>query len=177
LTADSHAVDGHLDNQAERVFDSQFKNVVRDMSKQLSGFVEWISQQDFYANTTIVILGDHLYQDSTIFPAGFRMQKMHNGYEDKYLKKDFAKNYNRYPLNIFINSLLDSSSTKNRSFSHFDMFPAMIESIGGVFDSPGLALGRSMTKGKTLLEQFGEAEMNRQLRRKSDFYGALWKSE
>jgi phosphoglycerol transferase len=175
LTADTHPADGYLDNEAERIFDSQFKNVIRDMSRQLSAFVEWLTEQDFYENTTIVILGDHLYQELSFFPDDFRIQKVSSKYENRYFTEDSTKSYNRYPINIFINSLFDSRNAKNRTFSHFDMLPVMIESIGGIFDSEGLALGRSLFKGSTLAEKYGEAEMNRQLRLKSELYDLFWR--
>jgi len=174
-TLDTHPVDGYLDNEAERLYNSRFKNVVRDMSRQLSAFTEWLARQDFYANTTIVILGDHLYQDSTFFPGAFRMKKLSPNHESRYFTGNTVKSGSRYPINIFINSLLDPSNVKNRAFSHFDMLPALIESVGGAFDSEGLALGRSMTAGTTLLEKYGEAEMNRQLRLASNLYDSLWK--
>ncbi|MDR1838357.1 MAG: LTA synthase family protein [Treponema sp.] len=159
LTVDTHPSDGYLDDEAEIVFDSQYKNVIRDMSRQLYAFVDWLKQQDFYENTTIVILGDHLYMDWSFFPN----------------TDGTTESYNRYPINIFINSLLNQSNVKNRIFSHFDMLPTIIESIGGIFDSEGLALGRSMLNGHTLLEKYGEAEINRQLRSKSSLYDLFWR--
>ena len=38
--------------------------VLHCSSKQVTEFVSWIQQQDFYENTTIVISGDHLTMDS-----------------------------------------------------------------------------------------------------------------
>jgi len=174
-TVDTHPTDMYLDNIAERLYNSQPKNAIRDMSKQLFAFVEWLKQQDFYENTTIVILGDHLYQDSSLFPNDFKIQYLFSKYQSGYSYEDTTKRYNRYPIDIFINSLLKSQNVKNRSFSHFDIMPAIIESIGGNFDSEGLALGRSMTNGATLLEKYGEEEMNRQLWNRSKLYDSLWK--
>jgi phosphoglycerol transferase len=179
LTADTHPADGYLDNQAERLFDTQYKNVIRDMSRQLHDFVDWFYRQPFYENTTLVILGDHLYQDSTIFPEHFRIQKLSSRYEKRYFDKNIKEVYNRYPINIFINSLLDQQNIKNRAFSHFDILPALLESIGGVYDAQGLALGRSMNipGNLTLLEKYGEPLINEYLRRKSVLYNALWGAE
>jgi len=174
-TLDTHPTEGYLDEQAERLYNSQFKNVIRDMSRQLYAFIDWLKQQDFYENTTIVILGDHLYQDTTFFPDNFKMKKLSPNYNSRYFTGNTLKSNNRYPINIFINSLLDSSKVKNRAFSHFDMLPVIIESVGGIINAEGLALGRSMTKGTTLIEKYGEAQMNRQLRLKSNLYDSLWK--
>jgi phosphoglycerol transferase len=155
LTADTHPVGGYLDTSAVRRFDSQYKNVLFDMNKQLSGFLEWLKEQEFYENTTVVVLGDHLYVDFSVFP------------------KDYQSK--RFPVNIFINSLLSGDNTKNRIFSHFDMFPALIDSIGGVYSAKGLALGRSMNKGEsTLLEEFGFDYVNDALQERSNYYNKLW---
>jgi phosphoglycerol transferase len=177
LTADTHPTGGYLDDQAEKIFDSRYKNVLRDMSKQLYAFMNWLEQQEFYENTTVVILGDHLYQDSLFFPEKFRIKDLASRYEKEILTENSIETYNRYPINIFINSFLNPNEVKHRKFSHFDMLPTLIESIGGVFESEGLAIGRSIngTNGNaTLLNKYGEAAMNMQLKRQSALYNSLW---
>jgi phosphoglycerol transferase len=158
LTVDTHPTDGYLDEYAEKKYSSQYKNVLADMSRQLHDFVEWIRLQDFYENTTVVILGDHLYMDSTFFPPEFR--------SDSYLRR---------PVNIFINSFLEQRHAKNREFSHFDIYPALIDSIGGTYDAAGFGLGRSMNKGEqTLIERLGIDYVNQNLMRKSKLYNSLY---
>jgi phosphoglycerol transferase len=175
LTADTHPVDGYLDTDAEKIFDSQYKNVLFDASRQLADFLKWLEEQPFYENTTVVVLGDHLYQDSSFFPKDFQIHSLSSRYEASYYRDELNNKYKRFPVNIFINSLLHEEHTKNRIFSHFDIFPALIDSIGAIYHAEGLALGRSMNKGeKTLLEILGVDEVNRALRQKSDYYNALW---
>jgi phosphoglycerol transferase len=176
LTADTHPVGGYLDDHAERKYKGRYENVLADMSKQLNNFIEWVRLQDFHDNTTIVILGDHLYQDSNIFPDDYKIHRLSSRYESIYFEEGVGGNkYKRRPLNIFINSLLNPAYAKNREFSHFDMFPALIDSIGGRYDSAGLGLGRSMNKGeKTLIEQIGRQFFDDNLKRKSDFYDSLY---
>jgi phosphoglycerol transferase len=176
LTVDTHPLGGYLDEEAEVVFDSQYKNVLRDASKQLSGFVEWIQKQDFYENTTVVILGDHLYQDSSIFPEKFKIKASASKHEKDYFSKNGGSAYNRYPLNIFINSPLNPNSAKGRIFSHFDLFPVLIESIGGVYTGEGLGLGRSLHErgGGGMIEKYGVVAINEQLWHKSALYNTLW---
>jgi hypothetical protein len=56
------------------------------------------------------------------------------------------------------------------------MLPVLVESIGGVYEGDGIALGRSLN-GKdtvTLVKKYGEVSVNRQLRHKSIFYNTLW---
>jgi len=176
-TLDTHPVEGYLDEFAEIIFDSQYKNVLRDTSKQLDDFIEWLRQQPFYENTTVVILGDHLYQDSSFFPQDFQVQKLASRYERKYFDGKNEDNYNRFTMNIFINSLLPPNENKNRKISHFDILPLLIESIGGSFNEKGLALGRSLNipeENNTLVEQYGVKFVNEQLKRKSILYNRLW---
>jgi phosphoglycerol transferase len=177
LTVDTHPSGGYLDDYAEKKYAGQFENVLADMSKQLNDFIEWIQTQDFYDNTTVVILGDHLYQDSSVFPDDYKIHKLSSKYERLYFQESAGGNkYKRRPINIFINSLLNPANAKNREFSHFDMFPALIDSIGGQYDAAGLGLGRSMHKGeKTLIEQSGRQFVEENLKRKSDFYDSLYK--
>jgi phosphoglycerol transferase len=157
-TADTHPPAMYLDADALEIFNSRQKNVLYSMDSQLSNFLAYLAEQPFYENTTIVVLGDHLYMESDIFPNDFN-----SGIS------------NRFPLNIFINSLLNGRYSKNRLFSHFDIFPAIIESIGGSYDAPGLGLGRSMNKGeRTLLELLGVDYVNNVLPQKSAYYNNLW---
>jgi phosphoglycerol transferase len=99
LTVDTHPADGYLDNEAEKMFGSQYENVLHDMSRQLYDFIFWLKDKDFFENTTVVILGDHLYMDSSVF------------------QKDYSrKNDQRFPINIFINSILDEQKQKTGYF-------------------------------------------------------------
>ena len=59
LTADTHHEDGYMDETTEVKFEEQYANVIANSSKQVDEFLAWIKQQDFYSNTTIVIVGDH----------------------------------------------------------------------------------------------------------------------
>jgi phosphoglycerol transferase len=157
LTADTHFSGGYLDEIAERKYEDQFENVLLDMSRQLDEFISWIKAQDFYENTTVVILGDHLYMDSSFFPPD-------------------ADWNNRRPLNIFINSLLEEDHSKNREFTHFDIFPTLIDSIGIDYDAPGLGLGRSMARGEpTLVESLGSSLFGEGISRKSRKYNSFFR--
>ena len=61
LTADTHFEDGYVCELCGTEYgDNQYANVLACSSNQVSEFVSWIQQQDFYDNTTIVISGDHL---------------------------------------------------------------------------------------------------------------------
>ena len=56
LTADTHFEDGYVCELCGTEYgDNQYANVLACSSNQVSEFVSWIQQQDFYDNTTIVI--------------------------------------------------------------------------------------------------------------------------
>lgn len=158
LTVDTHPPGEFLDKQAAQIFDTPFKNVIYNADTMLFDFVSWIQKQDFYENTTVVILGDHLYMDSWMFPAGFHAQSAQT---------------HRYPLNVFINSPLNPAQAKGRALSHFDMLPLLVQAVGGSFEGDGLALGRSL-QTRTLLEKDGAEYLNKEIGRRSDYYNALW---
>ena len=64
LTADTHFENGYLCRLCGDTFgDNKYANVMACSSRQVSEFVKWIQQQDFYANTTVVVVGDHLTMD------------------------------------------------------------------------------------------------------------------
>ena len=60
VTADTHFPDGYLSPNVELKYDSQYENVYAYSSKSINEFINWAKTQEFYENTTIVILGDHL---------------------------------------------------------------------------------------------------------------------
>ena len=65
LTVDTHFEDGYLCEDCQDTYGSdQYANVMACSSKQVSEFVKWVQEQDFYENTTIVISGDHPTMDS-----------------------------------------------------------------------------------------------------------------
>ena len=64
LTVDTHFEDGYVCGLCTDEFgDDQYSNVMACSSRQVSEFVQWIQEQPFYENTTIVISGDHLTMD------------------------------------------------------------------------------------------------------------------
>ena len=66
-TADTHAPDGWLSPNAEKKFDTQYANCIYYSQKEAVKFVRWIQEQDFYENTTIVLIGDHLSMANAFF--------------------------------------------------------------------------------------------------------------
>ncbi len=150
LTVDTHAP-GFLNPVCEKKFDIHLKNVVACSDKLVGDFIGWLKKQDFYKNTTIVLLGDHLAM-------GCELSKQH--------KQD----PNREIVNIFINPVKITENTE-RTFAAFDLMPTIIESIGGEIKGGRLGLGTSLFCGKkTLIERDGRWEFDKKIYEKSRLY-------
>lgn len=156
LTVDTHHIGGYLCELCGNKYPEQYKNVLECASKQVVGFVQWVQSQPFYENTTIVIVGDHLYMDSQFFPDSI-------SYDE------------RHAINIYINSLASSDKRqKNRRFSTLDTFPTILDAMGASYDGPGLGLGRSLFRDSpTLVEKYGVEYINKELSKKSATYDRL----
>ncbi|MDR1952925.1 MAG: LTA synthase family protein [Clostridiales Family XIII bacterium] len=156
LTADTHHVGGYVCELCKNDFPEQYANVIACSDRQVAAFVAWIRQQDFYENTTIVIVGDHLSMDSGFFTE-FGMDP----------------DYERTTLNIIINPAVaaDPATTKNRQFATFDLFPTTLAALGATWEGDRLNLGTNLFSGAhTLVEEFGFENVDDELKQKSDFY-------
>ena len=103
LTVDTHFEDGYVCRLCRNDYDDQYANVMACSSRQVYEFVNWIQQQQFYQDTTIVLVGDHLTMDSDF------CQKVND-------------NYQRIVYNAFINSAVETNNLKNRKFTTLDIF-------------------------------------------------------
>ena len=152
MTLDTHYGTARFsDDVCERKYGphNNIENVISCSDKQITDFISWLQQQEFYKDTVVVVLGDHLT-----------------------MNKFFTKDMNRKPINIFINSPVAAANTKNRVFTPFDIYPTIIESLGAKIDGHRLGLGTSLfsdmptlTEGKMTLK-----DMDINVRKKSRLY-------
>lgn len=157
LTVDTHHEDGYLCEQCPNNYDNQYANVWACASKQLNEFVNWIKEQDFYENTSIVILGDHCSMDSDFFEE-YTYDKHHGATVRKV-------------YNAFINAKNEPSQEKNRLFTTMDMYPTILSSLGVRIEGERLGLGTNLfSNEKTLSEIYGYETMFKELNKKSHFY-------
>lgn len=155
MTLDTHyGTYRFADDVCERKFGphNNIENVVSCSDKQISNFIEWIKEQDFYNNTVVVIIGDHLT-----------------------MNQRFTKDMDRKLVNVFINTPVAAINTKNRIFTPFDIYPTIIESLGAKIDGHRLGLGTSLfsdvptlTEGKLKIE-----DLDIEVRKKSKIYDWL----
>lgn len=151
LTADTHFTDGYMDSSCEKPFDVAYANSFHCSDNKIYEFINWIKKQDFYEDTTIVIVGDHLTMQEGFYPS--------NSDNDRYL------------YNVFINSSVDTDNSKNRSFSVFDLYPTTLAAMGATIDGNKLGLGVNLfSEEETLLEKMELKDLNSELVKKSDFY-------
>lgn len=152
LTADTHFTDGYLDNSCDTPFDKKYANVMHCSDRMINEFISWVMEQDFYDNTTIVLVGDHLTMQSSFYD-------------------DIDKNYTRSVYNVFINSRASSNNTKNRIFSAMDIYPTTLAAIGAKIDGDRLGLGTNLySDKKTLMEELGYKYVSNELKKRSNYY-------
>ena len=155
LTADTHFYDGYLSQKAENKFDSKYENVYAYSSKSIYEFVGWVKKQEFYKNTTIVIVGDHL------------------GMQAEFYTDRMDKKYERTIYNVIINPVIEAKNNKNRVFTAMDLYPTMLASIGVEIEGDRLGLGTNLYSNKTTLaEEFGIESLNAEIKKNSTFYNS-----
>jgi len=151
LTVDTHFTDGYMDDSCEEVFDNKYANSFYCSDSKIGEFVDWIKKQNFYENTTIVIVGDHMTMQSNFY--------------------ELDKNYQRGIYNTFINSKIEPKKEKNRLFSTLDFFPTTLASLGVEIEGNRLGLGVNLfSKEKTLVEKLGLENLNKEISKKSYYY-------
>lgn len=154
LTVDTHFTDGYVCDLCEENFNAQYSNVLACSSRQVAEFVEWVQQQDFYENTTIVIAGDHLTPDSY------------------YIANEGASGFDRRTYVTIINPADGKHSEKvNRTYTTLDLFPTTLSAMGVEIEGDRLGLGVDLYSGKqTLVEEMGLDALNTELLKNSDYY-------
>ncbi len=150
LTVDTHFEDGYPCELCTDEFgDNQYANVMACSSRQVKELVDWIQQQDFYENTTIVIAGDHPTMD-------------------KDFCEDIDDDYTRKVYTTYINPAAELETTEKRNYTTFDNFPTTLAALGVKIDGNRLGLGTNLfSSTQTLTERFGIDKMESELKKKS----------
>ncbi len=157
LTADTHFEDGYVCDLCQDLHDgNQYGNVISCSDKQVSEFISWIQQQDWYDNTTIVITGDHPTMDSDFCDP-------------------VSSDYSRRVYTAYINAdPIENHSKGERQYTTLDTFPTTLAAMGVSIEGNRLGLGTNVFSGEeTLLEKDGMQMINTEFSKKSDFLSAL----
>ena len=160
LTVDTHHVGGYQCELCQPSISGEtYDQSISCSSRQVAAFVQWLQQQPYYEDTTIIIVGDH--------------ESMDNGYFQRMVDKD----YQRLIYNCFINPATSAKRVKNRQFTALDLFPTTLAAMGCTIEGNRLGLGTDLFSGQiTLCEKYGFEELNDELAKASDYYEEnFWK--
>lgn len=155
-TIDTHFPRGYVDEVRCKGVRAGLEGAYLCADKLIAEFVEFVQNSPFGANTTIIIFGDHLSMAQNFVP----------------------NEANREVFNLFINPRFELSAqellklSKNRTLSHFDLAPLILNSVG--LNVTALGFGRNPLRQKTLLEEaFSVPEFDAELAKTSHIYNAL----
>lgn len=156
LTVDTHFEDGYVCEKCEDTYgDDQYANVMACSSKQIEEFIQWIQEQDFYENTTIVLAGDHLTMDSDFC-------------------EDVSYDYERKTYVSYINSASEPEMNTSRTYTTFDHFPTTLAALGAQIEGNRLGLGTNLfSTEETLVERYGIDYENQELEKRSELLDRL----
>lgn len=155
LTVDTHFSDGYLCELCGDEYQEKYANVISCASRQALAFVEWMEEQPWYEDTTIVIVGDHLSMNEEFFGN--------------------IRDFDRRIYNCFYHlpERLPVSRAKKRNFNTMDLCPTILASIGISIEGDRLGIGTNLfSETPTLQEELGieGAELDNELNRFSEFY-------
>ncbi len=155
LTVDTHFEDGYPCRLCRNDFDDQYSNVFACSSRQVTEFVKWIAEQDFYEDTVIILAGDHLTMDGDYC-------------------ENVDKTYHRRVYTDIINAAPSGKEKNGREYTTMDLFPTTLAAMGAKIEGDRLGLGANLYSGEeTLIEQYGEEGLSDQISKRSSFMESL----
>ncbi|MDO5722732.1 MAG: LTA synthase family protein [Actinomycetaceae bacterium] len=154
--ADTHPNGGYVSPRMTQTPSSkQYGNVIHYSQGEVVELVRWIQAQPWYKDTVIVVTGDHKSMDNEFFVG-------------------WDPSYERTVVNMIVNAAVPDPGrgrTHQRDFAPFDFFPTILASLGVKIEGDRLGLGTNLYSDKpTLLEEHGFEYVDRELRKRSDFY-------
>ena len=153
LTVDTHHIGGYQCENCLGEYEETYEQSISCSSRQVLEFVNWLKEQPFWENTTVVITGDHLSMD--------------NGY----FQRNVDEGYDRMVYNCILNSPVTSGNTKNREYCAVDLFPTTLAALGCTIEGDRLGLGTNLFSSlPTLAEKWGFERFDTELGRASDYY-------
>jgi len=153
LTVDTHHIGGYQCEYCTDEYEETYEQSIACSSRQVLEFVEWMKQQSWWSNTTVVITGDHLSMD--------------NGY----FQRNVDEGYDRMVYNCILNAPVTTFNTKNREYAAVDLFPTTLAALGCTIEGNRLGLGTNLFSPlPTLSEKWGFDRFNSELSKASDYY-------
>jgi phosphoglycerol transferase len=158
LTVDTHFEDGYLCPECPTTFgDNQYANVMACSSRQVSSFLAWMQTQDFYKDTSVVIVGDHPTMDADFC----------NAVPSDYVRKSYV---------AYLNSAVSCQDPSlRRDYSPLDTLPTTLASMGVTIPDETLGLGVNLfSSSPTLIEEYGLEDVKTELLKKSELIDTLF---
>ncbi len=147
-TVDTHEPTPFLDPSCPKNYGDK-RDIIFCADKMAADFIEWIQKQDFYPETTIVVMGDHIsIGKNDILP----------------------QDQKRRIFNMIINPQPGLTAQKHR-WTTLDLAPTILEAAG--FDCGKLALGRSLWQKEPTLEEKYGLSLDLEFNKSSAFYRQL----
>lgn len=160
LSVDTHFMDGYVDEACDASYGLNYANAISCSDTLLGEFMGWLADQDFYDDTTIILVADH------------------NTMNDGFLSMAIDERRSLYNSFLNVNLDYDPINTKHRQFSALDMFPTTLAALGAHIEGDYLGLGVNLFSGsQSLLEILGEERMNMELLKQSDYYERFYGEE
>lgn len=155
LTVDSHFTNGYTDKSCPSLYEEIYANAISCSDTLITDFVDWIINQDFYKDTVVVLVSDHLTMNV------------------EFMERVDVKDKSLY--NLFLNTDIKEGniSTQYRIASVVDMFPTTLGALNVKIEGNRLGIGTNLfSERETLPEEIGKVEYEKELSLKSNFYEA-----
>ena len=153
LTVDTHYPNGYKCRLCEDAYESQYANAIACSDRQVSEFLAWCSQQDWYEDTVIIVSGDH--------PT---MATFCDGAPQDYVRKVYT---------AYLNASAEPVRDEKREYSTVDNFPTTLAAMGVQIEGNRLGMGTNLFSDlDTLNERDGAEQIESELSRTSSWMSA-----
>lgn len=174
LTVDTHFPQGFVcENCGEEIpSEPQMFRVLRCADNLVCDLIQWIGEQEWGSDTTIVIMGDHNYlnaPDNNFIAENSTLNK--NDTEKARHFLDIIINPNK---EIYNSELTIQAFTRAHEFSSLDMMPSILTSMGYKVENDHAGFGVSLfSDEKTLLEKYKRGTVEDALLKRTTQYDSL----
>lgn len=155
LTVDSHFPNGYTDKSCPSLYEEIYADAISCSDTLITDFLNWIMDQDFYKDTVVILVSDHLTMNV------------------EFIERVDVKDKSLY--NLFLNTDIkeDYTNTQYRNASVVDMFPTTLGALNVKIEGNRLGIGTNLfSERETLPEELGKVEYDKELSLKSNFYEA-----
>lgn len=147
LTLDTHEPDSFLEPFCAKKTNG-FSDIILCADQMLDDFLTWLEAQDFYYNTTIVVLGDHTKPGA----------------------QNLDINDKKIQIVNFIINPVDLPQTQHQIWTTLDVAPTILNALGISFKNGKFGLGRSLFSPHPTLMESMKHRLETELQKNSKIY-------